>query len=104
MAAATNAQVQAFVDQRVRPRCEQIRALVLAMQDDIAALGDIYANLTNNPTWVDNRTDGPPHLLTANDVLAYNTFVNDANTAMSKDVQYPVVLAACVRPVGQTVG
>lgn len=111
MAAATDLQVQSFVDQRVRPRCEQIRALYLACKADSDAIGDVYAALNvGEPTWSDSRTDGPPHLVTPNDVLAFNTFIvgfikfiegtfssqGDGNTAHG---QYPVVLNACVRPV-----
>ena len=99
--AATNAQVQAFVDQRVRVRAEQIRALVLALQDDRAAIDDVYAACAaQSPTWTDDRTDGPPHLLAPSDVLAYNTFAADVITALTGDAQYSVVLKACVRPVG----
>lgn len=107
---ATNAQVQNYVDQRVRPRCEQIRSLYLAIKDDKATIDDVYANLTSGSPWSDERTDSPPHLLSASDVLAWNTFINllinlvegtfpDLSTANSADDQYPVVLKACVRPV-----
>ncbi len=97
---ATNQQVQTFVDQRIRPRAEQIRALVLSMQDDISAIDDVFAALNvQSPTWTDTRTDGPPHLLVPNDVLAVNTFLHDAVTALTGDGQYPIVLKACVRPV-----
>ena len=98
--AATNQQVQAFVDQRIRPRCEQIRALVLNMQDDIAEISDVYANLTNSPTWVDNNTSNPPHFMSASDVLGINSFLHNAVTNLTGDGQYPIVLESCVRPVG----
>ncbi len=98
--AATNQQVQQFVDGRIRPRCEQIRNLLVAMQDDISAFDDIYAALTaQNPTWTDQRTDGPPHLLTPSDVLAVNTMLHDLTTAISGDGQYPIVEKVCVRSV-----
>jgi hypothetical protein len=100
MATATNAQVQAFVDQRLRPRCEAARALALAMVDDIAAITDVYANVSaGSPTWADSRTDGPPHLLVPNDVLAFNSFIHDISTAISGNAQYAIVLESCVRPV-----
>jgi hypothetical protein len=99
MAAATNEQVQQFVNNRIRPRAQQIRALLLSMEDDIAALDDVYANLTDSPDWTDNRPDGPPHLLEPNDVLAINTFLHDMTTAMRGNAQLPVVLKACVHPV-----
>jgi hypothetical protein len=73
--AASDLQVQQFVDQRIRPHAELVRALALAFDDDIAAIDDVYAALTAaNPTWADNRTDGPPHLLTASDVIDINAF------------------------------
>jgi hypothetical protein len=100
MAAATNAQVQAFVDARIRPRCEQIRGLLNALVDDIAAIDDVYAALTvGSPTWTDGRTDAPPHLLTPADVLSINTMLNDLKTAISGNAQLPIVRKACVRAV-----
>lgn len=99
MAAASNAQVQAFTEQRVRPRAEQIRALLLAMEDDRAAFDDVYANLTDDPDWADTHNGNPPHLLTPSDVLAWNTFLFDVIAAMRGDAQLPVVLKACVRSV-----
>jgi hypothetical protein len=113
---ATDQQVQQFVDERIRPHCEAARALLLAVEDDNAAIGDVYAALNvQDPTWEDGRTDGPPHLLAASDVLAINTFnvrlaqvlrgdlTQDADKiAAVNDIaaQLPVVLSACVRPVG----
>lgn len=107
--AATNAQVQSYVNERVRPRCEEIRALYLRCKDDKANSDDVYANLNGTPDWTDTRADAPPTLLTPNDVLAWNTFIDgfikfvegtfisqaDANTASA---QYAVVLQGCVRP------
>lgn len=101
MAAATNQQVQQFVNERMRRRAEQIRALVLAMQDDKAAIDDVYAAVAaQNPTWQDIREDGPPHLLTPNDVLAYNSFITSAITNLKDAADYPIILKACVQPVG----
>jgi biotin carboxylase len=98
--AATDQQVQRFVSERTRVRAEQIRALVLAMADDISAVDDIYAALNvPTPTWTDTRTDGPPHLLTPSDVLGIHAFVSDIRAAMVAHGQYPVILKACARPV-----
>lgn len=97
--AATNQQVQSFVDQRVRKRCEAARALMLAMADDISSIDDVYNALASNPTWTDQRTDGPPHLLIPSDVLAFNTFLHDIRDAILNNSQYPIILKACVRPV-----
>ena len=110
MAAATNAQVQQFVNDRVRPRCEQIRNLYLACKDDTSAFGDVYENLNaggdKEGPWSDGRADAPPHLMTPSDVLAWNTFIQGfiklvEGTFSEKEAsqQFPVVLQCCVRPV-----
>lgn len=74
---ATNQQVQAFCDNRVRPRCTDVVGLVQRSQNDLANIGDVYANLTSSPTWTDGRSDGVPHLATPADILAWNTFVTN---------------------------
>lgn len=43
MAEATDAQMQAYADQRVRPRAEQFRDLRARCLDDKALIDDIYA-------------------------------------------------------------
>lgn len=101
MAAATDQQVQQFVNERIRVRAEQVRALAIALADDISAIDDVYAALNvGSPTWNDVRDDGPPHLLLPSDVLSFNTFMNDIRTAITGNAQYPIVLKACVRAVG----
>lgn len=101
MPASNNNQVQKFVDERVRVRCEAIRDLLLAVEDDLSAIDDVYAALTQaTPTWTDTRTDGPPHLLVGNDVLAMNTLFNDLKAMLRGNAQLPIALKACVRPVG----
>lgn len=98
---ATDQQVQQFVDERIRPRCEQIRALLLAMEDDKAAIDDVYAAVNApSPTWEDERTDGPPHLLTPANVLAVNAFYDQVIEVMRESAELTAVLSACVRPVG----
>lgn len=98
--AANNEQIQSFVDERIRVRAEQIRALYLAMKDDRAAIDDVYAALNvQEPTWSDTRSDGPPHLLDASDVLAMNSFCADILAAIDNQGQYPIIVKACVRPV-----
>lgn len=96
--AATNEQVQAYVEQRVRPRCEQIRALYLQCKDDKAAIDDVYANLIDNPNWADTHTGNPPHLLTPADVLSWNAFVTGFIAFVEGDANYAKVLQGCVRP------
>lgn len=97
--AASNGQVQNFVNERMRKHCEDVRDAVLKMDDDIAHLDDVYANLTSNPTWVDTRSDDPPILLTPNDVLAYNTFLHDIRDAIKNHSAYAVIQKACVRGI-----
>lgn len=97
---ATNAQIQNYANERTRVRAEQVRALVAAFDDDISAIDDIYEELTTGPTWTDDRTDGPPHLLTPNDILGIHAFSVAARDFMKAHGQYPVVLKACVRPIG----
>ena len=97
--AATNQQVQIYVDARIRPLCEMIRSLELACADAIATIDDVYQNLANSPTWQDGRTDGPPHLLQPSDVLAMNTMIHDLLTAIQSDAQYAIMRKACVRTV-----
>lgn len=95
--AASDIQVQQFVDERIRPRCEQIRNLYNALLDDIATIDDVYNALATDPSWSDYRTDGPPHLLTPSDVLAVNTLLHNLVTALEGDAQFPIVRKSCVR-------
>lgn len=112
MPIATDQQVQQYVDQRLRVRAEECRALVNSLRDDKAAIDDVYSACTQqNPTWDDSRADGPPKLLTVQDVLAYNAVITLLlkcidGTATLQDVSdlnanWPAFQAACVRPVGE---
>jgi hypothetical protein len=105
MGIATNQQVQLFSDLRIRPHCEEARAFLTDIQDDLAAIGDVYANLTgtgtNATTWTDSRTDNPPYLLQASDLLAINQFFTDISNDILNHPQYPIVKKAWVRPVSQ---
>lgn len=101
MAIATNPQVQTYVNERIRVRAEQVRALVLLMQDDKAAIDDVYAACSQpSPTWTDGRADGPPHLLAPADVLSYNSFITAAIANLHDAADYPTILKACVRAPG----
>lgn len=114
MAEATDLQVQNWSDERTRVRAEVLRNLLFAFETDNGAIGSVYERLTGSGGWSDARTDGPPNLLTGNDLLAFNTvsvqiaailrgtLANDAaKIAACNDVaaQLPVVLKACVRGV-----
>jgi hypothetical protein len=103
---ATDQQVQNFVDTRFRPRAEAIRALYLACKDDKGAIDDVYLALTDTPTWIDSRSDAPPHLLAPSDALAINTFITgfislvEGGLQADRDnaaAQYPKVVQSCVR-------
>ena len=99
MAIGSDAQVQAFSDQRYRVRAEAIRNLVVAMQDDVNSSDSVYANLTQQtPTWTDNRTDNPPNKATVANLLAMNAIEHDLITAITGDANYTAVLQLCVRP------
>lgn len=117
MANATDAQMQRYADERIRPRAEQIRNLRTACTDDRGAIDDVYARATSNSRWTDARTDGPPHLLQSgnsanpDDMLNYNTFLAlfekfmagtfaDVNEANSAAANWNVLQDACVRSQG----
>lgn len=104
MANATNAQVQQFVDSRIRPRAAQIRDLLAAINDDISAIGDVYATLNGANTWTDQPAGGatPPHYLSGSDVLAMNTLLNAVANAISTNPQYPICQKACLNPINAT--
>ncbi len=100
MPAATDTQVQHFVDERVRTWAEQARSLYLRGKDHKASIDDVYAALAvGSPTWTDTRTDGPPHLLVPGDVLAWNAFVTDFVAFVESHGDYAKVLLACSHPV-----
>lgn len=121
MPAATNAQMQRFADERVRPFAEQFRGVLAAAADHKSAIDDVYARAVSNDRWTDGRTDGPPKLLMSgnsaspDDMLVFNTFVanllnalnatgeNDATKAgyvNEMRAQWAVLVDACVRPLG----
>ncbi len=95
---ATNAQVQQFVDQYIRPHSELARQLDLVLDNDRAIIDDVYQNVSNSSTWVDSRTD-VPHQITPNDVLAYNAFAEDVRNFIKNHNSYPVIVKCCVRAV-----
>ncbi len=114
MPEATNAQMQNYTDQRLRPRSEQLRAVVNSIADDKAAIDDVYARAAGANPWADARTD-PPRLLNQQDVLVYNAVISNLisilSTASLTDQQkidavtglksnWAVFQSACVRPVG----
>jgi hypothetical protein len=110
MAQATADQIQRFANERLRVRAEQLRALIAALRDDRIAVDDIYAGLVGAQSgWTDNRLDGPPRLLNAQDILNYNAFAanllavfdGEASAQQVTDIAggSTLVLTACVRPV-----
>lgn len=101
MAAATNAQVQNFVDRRLRVRCAQIRSLLLSMHDDKSAIDDVYANVSaSGPAsdWTDNRGNAD-HLMSPSDVLAINGTLTRLIAAIEGDADIAIALKCCLDPV-----
>ncbi len=102
MPRASDAQVQQFVNERVRVRAEQVRALLVALEDDKAAIDDVYEHVSGAnsvpSTWTDARGDAPPYFLTKDDVLAFNSFITALIPNIRDAADYPAVLQACVRP------
>ena len=96
MPQATDAQVQRYANERVRQRAEQIVRILNAVVDDRGAIDDIYDRLANGAPWSDDRTDGPPKLLSGSDVLAYNTFIANLIAFIQNDPQWAVVRSATV--------
>ena len=70
---ANDQQMQQFANERIRPRAEQARAFFNALRDDRASINDVYDRADGGAAWNDNRSDGPPRLLTSQDVLTFNT-------------------------------
>lgn len=109
MAQATDAQMQAYADQRVRVRAEQLRAIVASLRDDKAALDSVYDRAANGAAWNDARTDGPPKLLASADMLNFNSVITALikiadGTGTTEDCTtvkncWPAFMAACVRPI-----
>lgn len=81
MSEATNAQMQTFANERVRPMAEQLRAVFIAGADHTAAIDDIYARGVGSSRWNDNRTD-PPHLLQSGNSASPDDMLN-FNSAMA---------------------
>lgn len=115
---ATNAQMQAYADQRVRPMAEKIRNVFALAADHQAVIDDVYARAVSNDRWNDARTDGPPHLLQSgnsaspDDMLNFNTvlvrllqFKNGTFANVSEANEFAALWAvlqdSCVRPIGE---
>lgn len=106
MAEATDAQMQAFCDQRIRQRAEALRLLLDQCNDDKSAIGDEYARATGTNAWADARTDGPPHLLQSgnsanpDDLLNYNALISSFIAwVATNQSSWNVLMNACVRPI-----
>lgn len=98
--AASDAQVQQYVNDYIRPFAADYRALKLRAENIRATIDDVYNALNvGSPTWTDTRDDAPPHLMTPADVLAMNTVAENLKAFMEAESQLPVVLLACVNQV-----
>jgi len=119
MPEATDQQMQAFADQRIRPFAELCRQLYNLAADDKASIDDEYARATGLNRWNDARTDGPPHLLQSgnaaspDDFTNFNAFItafktvidgtatgSDAANAAEMRSCWAVLMRACVRAPG----
>lgn len=110
MAEATDQQMQAYMNDRIRVRAEQARALIASLRDDLMAITDVYDRADGGAPWSDNRTDGPPKLPSSPDVLAYNAWAvlllkAIDGTATEGDIgqlaaNWITVQTMCVRPIG----
>lgn len=108
-------QVQTAADSQYRPASEAFRAFYLAAKARKAQRDDISNYLNGAGSgWTDARTDGVPHLLTANNMLALiafddsiisiveGTLANDTAKASACNIVASgmnILLDACVRPV-----
>ena len=99
--AITNAQIQAFVDSRIRPHCGLARALTIIFDDDIACIDDVYAAMIDSGnTWEDTPRNGaPPHLMSKEDVLAINSFMHNVRDFIKNDDNYEIMLKVCSQPI-----
>lgn len=119
MTEATDQQMQTYADERVRRRAEEFRALVIACRDDKLAIDDIYERSVGASPWADAREDGPPNLLTQQDMLVFNAIITNfiaildgSETGSQSEIEgqrsayiaairsnWAVFQSACVRPV-----
>ncbi len=77
--AATDEQVQVYVNTRFRTYAEKVRSAYILAKDHKLAIDDVYdaCEPPESATWTDERDDGPPHLLTAQDVLSFNAWISN---------------------------
>lgn len=72
MPMATDTQMQAYADQRIRVRAEAFRALLNGFRDDKAAIDDVYDRAANGSAWADARgsTTNPDALVVSGSITA----------------------------------
>ena len=93
---ANDQQMQTYANERIRVRAEQMRALLNSCRDDKAAIEDIYDRAVNGAAWADNRTDGPPELLTQQDHLTYNAIITNLTNIIDGSGENQATLAGYV--------
>lgn len=98
MAQATDQQMQTYAG-RIRTGSELFRQLKNKFADDKAAIDDIYDRAANGAAWNDNRTDGPPKLLTSQDMLVYNAFISNFNSLLTGTGENDAGKAAIVNSI-----
>lgn len=109
MPMATDTQMQAYADQRVRPTAQTWRNLVASLRDHKAAIDSVYERAVSADAWNDNRGDGPPKLLVNQDMLNFNSFITlllklidtglTAQEVTDFRAQLAPLLTACVNPL-----
>lgn len=109
MPMATDTQMQAYADQRIRVRAEAFRALLNGFRDDKAAIDSVYERAVSANAWNDARGDGPPKLLGNQDMLNFNSFITlllklidtglTAQEVTDFRAQIAPLLTACVNPL-----
>ena len=103
--AITNPEAIAFINNRIRPRCEQIRALWHNLRDDKAAWqGGINSLIPNDPAELleDGRDTEGVSRLDGAEITTVLTRINELLATMDAAGAMDPILKATVRPLGAT--
>lgn len=96
-----NQDAVAFVDERIRPRCEQIRALLHQMQDDRHTWNVVMSSIIPNTD--EAIQSGTPRKLKGQDIYNIMTRLNELLGVLEAQWAMDIVEKACVRPLGVTI-
>jgi hypothetical protein len=101
----TNEQAQLIINESIRPRCEQIRALKANLENDLALLsgeGGTFFDVSNGgvgSTYTDLRGNTVPLLLTAADVVDIRAKIIGLLNVLQAASAMDSINRACVRPL-----